>query len=105
MRERLRLFPWMLPHTVPRPDGFVDVVSQMHHQIEVLFGHVAIRREVAVDVFLAGRSGETKTSRIALPRRGPRTADRTLDAAGQKLIPIPAPGFETPHFHVNRVRA
>ena len=43
----------VLAHMARAPGLFVDVVTEMHDQIEIARGHVAIRGEVALLVLLA----------------------------------------------------
>ena len=102
--ERVRLRGAVLAHVVLTPRRFVDVVAEVHDQIEVVGDHVPVRGEVALLVLLAGGESEPQAL-VVLARggRGARPADRTHLTAGAKSIPVPARRLEALHLDVDRV--
>jgi hypothetical protein len=95
----------VLPHELVSAGVLVDVVAEVHHQIEIFLGHVLVRREQADLEMLARRDGEPEPIDVRLrARKRARPADGTHLAAGAELVPVPAVGLEPCDFDVNRVR-
>ena len=95
----------VLAHAVVDPGVLVDVVAEVHHEIQVLTGHVFVRGEVTLLVVLARRDRESQAiDRRLRPRKRACAADGAQRVTGTEPIPVPAVGLEAGHFHVDRVR-
>ena len=89
---------------VGRDAALVDVVAEVEHQVEVLVGHVPVRRVVAAGPVLAGGDREVETSH---PRPegggGARTAGvRHVPAVAEPVEPL-AVGLQPLDVDVHRV--
>ena len=83
---------------------FVDVIAQVKHQIELVLGHVLVRRVISLLEMLARSEGESHFRRAGIRgRHRARAADRALGVAGAEAIPVPAIRLETIDFDVHRV--
>ena len=103
--DRQQLAADVLAHQVVAARVFVDVVAQVHHEIEIFLGHVLVGREEADLEMLARRDGESEPIDVRLrARKCARPADGTHLAAGAELVPVPAVRLEAGDFDMNRVR-
>src|SRR5206468_7177270 len=84
---------------------FVDVVTEVHDQIEIVAEHVAVRVVVALLVLLAGGEGQAHTLVVAVcgGRRSCATGGTHLTARS-KAIPVPPTRLEVLDLDVDRVR-
>ena len=94
----------MFAHEVVTPGTFVNVVAQMENEIEILLGHVLIRRVVTCFKVLARRNGKAQPIHPR-PSGGKRSgaADRAHGIAGAELIPVPAVRLKAGHLDVHRM--
>ena len=94
----------MLAHEVVPARVLVDVIAEVHHQVEVFLGHVLIRGVQAGLEVLARRDGEAKPIDGGLrARKRARAADRAQLVARAELIPVPRVRLEAGDFDVNRM--
>lgn len=83
---------------------FVEVVAQVHDQVQTLPGHMVVGRVVPVVPGLAGRESEAQAAgRIAGRRCRPGAADRGDRVAGPEAVEIPARRFQTADLGVHRM--
>ena len=103
--ERVRLGSAVLAHVILAPRRFVDVVTEVHDQIEIVAEHVAVRVVVALLVLLAGGEGQAHTLVVAVcgGRRSCATGGTHLTARS-KAIPVPPTRLEVLDLDVDRVR-
>jgi hypothetical protein len=96
----------VVPHVARAPGAFVDVVAEVHDEVQRLRRHVAVGREVALLVLLARREGEAQRRRgpVAFRRRGARAPGRAACAVRCEAIPIDAARPQSLHLDVHRVR-
>jgi hypothetical protein len=91
-------------HAVGLTRALVDVVTEVDHEVDVLFDEVLEGREVAVRVVLAGDVGEVQPARHRrVPRRGPEVPDRADLALGLEAVPVVALRPQARDFGVDRV--
>ena len=103
--ERRRPPAVVAAHEVASPRRLVDVVAEMHDEVDVLGRHVAEGGVVALLVLLAGGEGEVECRQPLRRLRcslGP--ADRAGDAAHREAIPIGPAGLQPAHLDMHRVR-
>ena len=102
--ERHQLAAHVPAHAIVAGGVFVNVIPQVHREIQILVRHVLEGRVEALLVVLARHE---RKSHLVHRRAGRReracTPDRTQLIARLKLIPIPALRFEARHFHVDCV--
>jgi hypothetical protein len=97
--------PHVLAHLVVAPRPFVNVVSEVDDQIEIVLDHVLVRGVQAGLEMLARSERELELSRLrVVRRRSPRPADGTLIHPDVKAIEVPAIWLKASNFHVYRVR-
>ena len=83
----------------------VDVVADVHDEVEIGRGHRAIGRVLAVLVVLAARDRELEPrERRAARGRGARAADGAALAAAREPVPVVARRLEARRLDVHRVR-
>ena len=81
---------------------FVDVVAEVHYEVEVLLGHVLIGREETGLEMLARCDGEAKPIDLGVGLgKGARAAHRAQLVSGAELIPVPRVRLEARDFNVN----
>src|SRR6185312_11604695 len=79
----------VLAHAGASPGEFIDVVAEEDRDIGLLFGEMAIGREIAELVIGAGDEAEAEfIERRAPRRRGHGAADRALRCAHGEAIPV-----------------
>ena len=83
---------------------FINVVADVHDQIEVVGRHRAIGRVVPVLVHLTASDGEIeRAERRAALRCGARVSDRALRFAASEAVPVVAGRIESRDLDVHRV--
>ncbi len=100
--ERHDLGAVVLAHRASADPAFIDVVAQVHHQVQVLFGHMLVGGVEAGFVVLAGGESETQSVHHGRGRRT-RARHRSLETAGTELIEIPARRAQAVDFHMHRM--
>jgi hypothetical protein len=84
--------------------AFVDVITHKEHQVQVLRGHVAVRREVALFVMLARRQAQTQAAHgLIQSRAGAGAAHRADGVATDKAKPIMTPRLQPIGQHMQAV--
>src|SRR5262245_35087006 len=87
--------------TRSRP-ALVNVITEVHNQIELFFRHMFISRVVSLFVVLARGEGESQLiNPIVERRRGSSSANRADSRADAKAVPVPACGLQPVHFDVH----
>lgn len=83
---------------------FVEVVAEVHDQIQVFHGHMAVGRVVPVIPGLAGGERETQpVNRRPGRGRGPGAADRGDRRPGPEPVEVPAGRFEAADLRMHRM--
>ena len=94
----------MFTDSVVHPGVFVDVVAQMQHQIQILFGHMIVSCEVAAFKMLARRESELQFLRHdAHGWHCASLTDPTHCITRLKAIPVPRVWLQAREFNVDRM--
>ncbi|EWS57291.1 hypothetical protein Y694_04670 [Methylibium sp. T29-B] len=102
-RGRLRRF--MRSDAQARIAGFVEVVADEQHQVQVARGDLAVQRELALLVVLAGRQRDAQAADPGLGRRrGAGAPERAGRLAGMEAVEVAPIARQTRHLGVHAVR-
>ena len=102
--KRMDLFASVLANLLFPAGILVDVVAQMHDEIEVVLGHVFVGGEQSLLVMLARSEGKLQLVRAG-GRLGecPGPADRALGIAAAEAIKVPAIGLQPIDLDMDRM--
>ena len=94
----------MLSHRAGRAGVLVDVVAEVHGEIDLFVRQVAERGEVALIPTLARREGEGERRLHAVGRCGAEAAGLAHGVADGKAVEVPAIRLQSVHVHVHAER-
>ena len=103
--QRAGCLRFMRTQAEPPVAGVVDVVTDKEHCVQILRGDLAVGREPALLIVLAGRERQTQSVHHGVcGGRGAGASDGAGDAADQEAVPIAPRRPQVVHLHPHAVR-